>query len=75
MTDGGSVALVDRWGAHLPAPGRFAAQTCGCQEPHPCHATRRYSWMRPPSRSVRRSRKLAGDSLDIDGGVIDSGGI
>ena len=25
--------------------------TCGCQEPHPRHATRRYSWMSPPSRS------------------------
>ena len=41
---GGVYAIESKW-------------TCGCQEPHPRHATRRYSWMSPPSRSVRLSRE------------------
>ena len=30
---------------------------CGCQEPRPRHATRRYSWINPPSRFVHWSRE------------------
>jgi putative transposase len=30
--------------------------TCGCREPHPPHATRRYSLIRPPTRACLRTR-------------------
>ena len=30
--------------------------TCGCREPHPRHATRRYSLIRPPTRACLRTR-------------------
>jgi len=31
-----------------------SSESCGCQESHPRHATRWYSWMSPPRRSVLR---------------------
>jgi YVTN family beta-propeller protein len=36
--------------------------TCGCRIGHPRHATWAYSWISPPSRSRRRSRRLDGDA-------------
>jgi hypothetical protein len=33
-----------------------ADYTCGCREPHPRHATRRYSLIRPPTRACLRIR-------------------
>jgi transposase len=29
---------------------------CGCREPHPRHATRRYSLIRPPTRACLRTQ-------------------
>ena len=32
------------------------ASECGCREPHPRHATRRYSLIRPPTRACLRTQ-------------------
>jgi hypothetical protein len=38
----------------------IATPDCGCRTGHPCHATRVYSWISPPSRSRRRVRGWGG---------------
>ena len=54
-------------GLKMENPARTAAQVrrilaarlgwaCGCREPHPRHATRRYSLIKPPTRACLRTR-------------------
>ena len=52
-----SRSAVLSW-AHFEAKRRLAKATwhCACRKPRPCHATRRYSLIRPPTPACFRTR-------------------
>ncbi len=58
----------------VPNEPRVLVATCGCREPvHPAQAAIRYSWMRPPRRSVLRSRARSTSPISA-GGVSSADG-
>jgi catalase (peroxidase I) len=46
-------------GAAGPACVGPAPASCGCREPRPCHATRWYSLIMPPTRECLRTRRCS----------------